>query len=418
MAFLYLCHWTLLCLSWLLALGWVWRAAVSVRNLPRVPDLLAVPYSLPCDPVQNLLPALDSPPALCVIVPARDEAAAIAATLESLLATKGLAIEIIAIDDRSSDTTGEIMDGIAALHTGRIADSTNHRMGHVQLTVLHIEQLPAGWLGKTHAMAMAAQRTSAPWLLFTDADVVYRPDTLARAIRFLEGEQADHLVLVPTLILRSFGERMMIAFLRVISVWAARPWRVADPRARHDFIGIGAFNLVRRDVYEAIGGFRSLRMEVLEDVRLGFKVKRAGYKQRVAFGRDLIRIRWADGAMGVVGNLTKNAFSAFRFRLILILAACAGLALQATLPFAGLFFNWPVRSASLVSLAMIIMMYRYFEQHSDSGIRYAATFPFAGLLFVYAMLRSVVLTVTEGGVRWRGTFYPLRELRKHCGPLW
>lgn len=395
-------------LNWLLALGWLWRVGAALRNLPRVPNLLDEKYAARARNAADNGAAL----VLSVIVPARNEAKAIEVTLQSLLAVEGLPLEIVAVDDRSTDDTGAIMDRVAE------DAAANHVVGRPVLRVHHVQDLPDGWMGKTHAMAMAARMTTAPLLLFTDGDVVFAKDSLARAVCFMQTERADHLVLVPTLILRSAGERMVISFLQAFSAWVARPWRVPDPSARHDFIGVGAFNLLRREVYDAVGGFESLRMEVLEDLRLGFKVKRAGYAQRVAFGKDLIRIRWAEGALGIIRNLTKNAFSIFRFRVGLLLIACLGMSVFTTVPFVGLFFGWPARLASLVSCGMILLIYRFYKQYSGTPVLYGFTFPLAGLLLVYATLRSLALTLVRGGVDWRGTLYPLRELRKHCGPLW
>src|SRR5258707_6161687 len=100
----------------------------------------------------------------------------------------------------------------------------------------------------------------------------------------------------------------MIAFFQTLFVVGHRPWKVADPKTR-DHIGVGAFNMIRRPVYEAIGTYQALRFEVLDDMKLGKVVKTAGYAQRNVFGEDLISIRWAQGAPGVVRNPTKN-FSA------------------------------------------------------------------------------------------------------------
>ena len=386
--------------NWCIANGWMWRTAIALRKLPAVPNLLAERYAA-------WLPATEQP-LLCVIVPARNEGNAMEATLRSLLAVEHLNVEIIAVDDRSTDGTGAIMDRMAA---EALACGKN-------LRVIHVEHLPEGWMGKTHAMALAARQTNAPWLLFTDGDVVFRNDSLSRAMQYVTQEQADHLVLFPTLILRAFGERMMISMFQTLALWAARPWRIPDPRAKRDYIGVGAFNLVRREVYTAIGGFETLRMEVLEDLRFGYQIKREGYRQRVAFGRDLIRIRWAEGALGIMRNLTKNFFAMFRFRPLLLLGACAGMAVVCIGPFAGLFGPFWMRLASLMMMAMLCQLYVYYQRFTGIGVYYVVLFPVATCLLLFTIVRSMVLTLVRGGVEWRGTRYPLKELRKHAGPLW
>ena len=244
--------------SWLIALVWTERVLSVARNLPGVPNLLDQPNApAPCP----LHPA----PCITVIVPARNEAAAIEATLRSLLA-QTIPLEILAVDDRSTDGTGVLMDRIAA----------ETPPAGKYLSVIHIDALPAGWLGKPHAMALAARQAATPWLLFTDGDIVFREDTLERALRYAQ-DAADHLVLLPTLILNTAGESMMAAIFQSLTLLAWRPWKIADPRARRESIGMGAFNLVRSDVYRAVGGFEAAPLEVLEDLRLGYAIKRSGY---------------------------------------------------------------------------------------------------------------------------------------------
>ena len=258
-----------------------------------------------------------------IIVPACNEAADIEATLTRLLALEYDNYEVIAVDDRSTDRTGEIMERVAsAASPGR-------------LKVIRIADLPAGWMGKPHAMWSASNLASGDWLLFTDADVLFKPDALRRALAYAESERADHLVLFPRMIMKHPGEKMMIAFFQTLFVFGHRPWKVADPKTK-DHIGVGAFNMIRRTVYEALGTYQALRFEVLDDMKLGKVVKNAGYAQRNVFGEDLISIRWAKGAMGVVDNLTKNFFAIMSFQWPRALASCFALAFLNLMPFAGI----------------------------------------------------------------------------------
>jgi hypothetical protein len=190
-------------------------------------------------------------------------------------------------------------------------------------------------------------------------------------------------------------------------------------------VGVGAFNLMRRSTYEAMGGWERLRMEVLEDVRMGYLIKQAGFAMRVATGRNLVRIRWAHGVWGVVTNLSKNVFAAFRFRLGLMVAGTVATAVMCLLPFGGLVLGlvwehawlWP-SLASLAWLAALYWRYRRFaDPNGPATVLWLLAFPAAALVFVYAMVRSTMLTLMRGGVVWRGTFYPLEELREHAGPL-
>ena len=387
------------CFAWLIAAAWLSRVLPALWMLPRVPNLL-----------KRTDDARDSSaawPSVTVIVPAKDEGAAIEHSLRSLLASDYPNLQIVAVDDRSVDATGGLMDALA---------SASESQG--RLRVLHVKDLPEGWLGKPHAMALAATGTTSDWLLFTDADVVFDPAAIRLAVEYAMRSHGDHMVLYPTLILHGVTEKMLIGFFQSVSVWAGRAWKIADPKARNDYIGVGAFNLIRRPVYEALGGYTELRMEVLEDMRLGFRVKREGYAQRVAFGKELVRIRWAESAWGILNNLTKNLYSTFRFRTSLLLAACAGMFLLCLTPFVAVLIPGPTRWAGVATLvALVLLNLRYWRLTNISPV-YLALFPIATLLFVGTLLRSMILVLWRGGVLWRGTLYPLKELRRQAGPLW
>ena len=257
-----------------------------------------------------------------IIVPACNEEADIEATLTRLLALDYDNYEVIAVNDRSTDRTARSWSELPP---------KRRRLGSRSI---HITELPPGWMGKTHAMWSAGNIATGDWLLFTDADVMFKPDALRRALAYAEAEPADHVVLFPRMIMKNPGERMMIAFFQTLFVFGHRPWKVADPKTK-DHMGVGAFNLIRRQVYDALGTYQALRFEVLDDMKLGKVVKNAGYAQRNVFGEDLISIRWAKGAWGVVDNLTKNFFAIMSFQWPRALASCFALAFLNLMPFAG-----------------------------------------------------------------------------------
>ncbi|HYK50001.1 MAG TPA: glycosyltransferase family 2 protein [Terriglobales bacterium] len=380
-------HWIAGCT---LALAWIWRLADAALGMPKLADISRPEWDR--TPPGN--------PRVSIIVPACNEAADIEATLVRLLDLEYENYEVIAVDDRSTDRTGEIMEKVASgAAPGR-------------LIVVRIAELPPGWMGKPHAMWSAANRATGDWLLFTDADVLFKPDALRRAVAYAEAESADHLILFPRMIMKWPGERMMIAFFQTLFVFGHRPWKVADPRTK-DHIGVGAFNLVRRQVYEAVGTYKALRFEVLDDMKLGKVVKTAGYAQRNVFGADLISIRWAKGAMGVVDNLTKNFFAIMSFQWPRALASCFALAFLNLMPFAGVLLahGW-ARLGHAVALFSMFSIYVGMSTKSDIPPYYFLLHPVSTALFVYTMLRSTFLTLARGGINWRGTFYPLYELRK------
>ena len=380
-------------IAWLIALTWLWKVIAAAIGLPRVPNLL--------DPQHNLIPA--GSPYITVIVPARNEAADVATTLHTLLAQDYPNLQIIAVDDRSTDQTGPIIGSIAAQHPEK-------------LRTLHITELPPGWLGKTHAMALAARQAPTDYLLFTDADVLFHPTAIRLALAHAVATHADHLITVPTTIIHRWDEAAILGFFQLFSLWAARPWRIPNPKAKHDAIGIGAFNLIRREAYLQIGGFESLRMEIVEDVGLGRRIKRAGLAQRLCFGRGLVSLHWASGINGLVSVMTKNLWAAFRFYISLAFLGCLWLLLFCVSPAIGLFYS-PTRIPAILTLIAIAFAYRLLSRHSGISTWNALFFPFSALIFAFTLFRSMFVTLKQGGVTWRGTFYPLAELRKNAAPL-
>ena len=379
-------------IAWLIALIWLWKVIDAAFGLHRVPNLL--------EPQHNLSPT--GSPSITVIVPARNEAADIAATLHSLLSQDYSNLQIIAIDDRSTDETSAIIDTIAAQHPEK-------------LRALHVTELPPGWLGKTHAMAVAARQAPTDYLLFTDADVLFHPASIRLTLANAAATNADHLVLVPTNIIKRWDEAAILGFFQIFCLWAARPWRIADPKAKRDAIGLGAFNLLRRSAYIEIGGYESLRMEIIEDLGLGRRIKRAGLAQRITFGRGLVSLHWASGAPGLVSVMTKNLFAAFRFYISLALLWCLWLLTFWVAPAIGLFFG-STRVPAVITLTAAAYAYRLLGRHSGISTWNVLFFPFSALVFIFALLRSMLVTIKEGGITWRGTFYPLSELRKNATP--
>lgn len=390
-------HGFVLALGIFLAVVWWSRVLVVWAHRNSVADISTAEYATP---------AGTALPRLSIIVPARNEAEHIEAALLSLLQLEYPDYEVIAVNDRSDDTTGVIMDRLQTQWRAR-GEASHHL-----LKVLHVTQLPEGWLGKVHAMWKAAEMATGGWLLFTDADVVFRPDALRRAITYAERENADHLVLFPTMVMHSVGERMMMAFFQSQFVFAHRPWKVADPKSR-DSIGVGAFNLVRHSVYEKIGTYAALRMAVLDDMKLGEIIKRNGFRQRCVFGRDLLRLRWIVGGLGMVRNLTKNFFAILRFNIAFAVLAICGVLLINAGPYVGIWFaqGWG-RAGYLAALLAMLMMYIGMATKSAISPLYFLLHPVGTVLFVFAMARSAALTVAQGGINWRGTFYSLEQLRQ------
>ncbi len=385
-------------LNWLIAVVWLAHAAMVVQGMSTLPEVS--PGNEPS------LFASDEDE-ITIIVPARDEEASIKNTLNSLLASTGVCLQIIAVDDRSTDGTGILMDDVAAAAAG----------GRHSLQVLHITELPKSWLGKPHAMAMAARQARSPWLLFTDGDVHFHPRSLEIALREAEALSADHLILIPSVILLTLGEKAMLATMNALSQWMIRLWKVSDPQAR-DFIGVGGFNLIRREVYEKLGGFDRIRMEVLDDLRLGWLVKRAGYRQRVVIGRDLVRLRWLQGPLGVMRLAEKNAFAAYHYRIGFTLLVSLALFLVAVVPVIAIFAGGLPLIGGVLTFIAFAAIFRANRKVTATPPWLAILYPPSMLVVLYALLRSMTLALVRKGIDWRGTRYSLKELRRNSMRGW
>ena len=376
--------------AWLIALAWVLRMGAAVWGIPRLPDLRL--------PEHDRLPA--GLPSITIIVPARNESGAIRACLESLIAQDYAPLQIIAVNDRSTDATGTEMDSLVS----------------PRLRVLHITELPAEWLGKTHAMASAAALAETDFLLFTDADILFSPDAIRRALANAVETNADHLVLAPTTIIKRWDEAAVISFFQVFSLWAARPWKVADPKALRDAIGVGAFNLVRTSAYRQVGGFEALRMEIVEDLGLARRIKLTGLAQRFVYGRDMVSLHWAAGMNGIADVMTKNVFAVFRYRIAMVAVGCVWLAVFCILPFFAV-WSTPFTLPAALVIGALAAGYIMVGRHSGLNAWNVLFAPFGAAFFIVVLLRSMVITLRQGGVVWRGTFYPLAELRRHATPM-
>jgi glycosyltransferase involved in cell wall biosynthesis len=394
-------HWQII--NWIaggiLALAWFSRIVQAAFGMPHIADIAR--------PEWDRRPASPNPaspndePGVSIIVPARNEEESIRETLLQLLALDYSNYEIIAVNDRSTDNTGPIMDEVAARSRARGL-----------LKVIHIPELPPGWLGKTHAMWTAGQQATGDWLLFTDADVLFKPDSVRRAVSYAEAERADHVVLFPRMIMKRPSEKMMIAFFQALFVFGHRPWKVADPKAR-DHMGVGAFNMVRRSVYDAVGTYFALRMEVLDDMKLGKVIKNSGFAQRNVFGEDLISLHWAKGAFGIVNNLTKNFFAVLSFQWPRTVASIIGLGFLNLGPFLGVLLShgW-ARVPYAIAFVSLFLIYYGMSARSAVPAYYFFLHPVSTSLFMYTLMRSMFHTLKNDGIVWRGTKYPLEELRK------
>jgi glycosyltransferase involved in cell wall biosynthesis len=376
-----------LVVSGLIALFWLThglRVAYGAIRLPWVKDFARA--------------ADDDCPPISILFAARDEEEKLPAALATLMEIDYPNLEVIAVDDRSQDATGRILDEFAAAHP--------------RLRVVHVTELPTGWLGKPHALQKAYEASSGEWLLFTDADVRFKADLLRRAIAMARTRNLDHLTLLCDVEMIGFWETVLITFFGLGFHLGTEPGRVSDARSSR-YVGVGAFQLLRRSAYEASGMHRRLAMEVVDDMKLGKIVKQAGFRSGCGVAQDFVVVRWHAGVGNLVRGVTKNFFAGAGYNLGLVAAQLMGLMMMNVLPFVGVVFahGW-MRLFCAIAVVIAVCFQAGVAIVMRVSPLYALTHPLGGLLFCYMLVRSTVVTLWQGGIIWRDTFYPLEELRR------
>lgn len=376
-------------LGWLIALFWLWHSGVVWHFL----------HHHPLAKIARQLPALSAYPKLSIIVPARDEEKAIRTALTSLLALDYPSFEIIAINDRSCDQTGAIMNELQKTHSD-------------ELKVLHIQELPAGWLGKTHAMHQAAQQATGDYLLFTDGDVIYADKALKQVMQVVMAQQWDHLSLLPQLLPGNYPENSVTQFMGLVFMLFVYPFRIANPNSRCH-AGVGPFNLISRSCYQQIGGFDKLRLEVVEDIALGRAVKQHGFRSQLLLAEELVQFRWQEKVSGLIRGIEKNSFAAIEYSLFKLVMMTLLFKVIFFLPYLAI-FTLPVNAAIGYAVALILAhgLLAYLGERAKVGWKITFLMLFAAVVTLWAIWRSAFLTLKQGGIYWRDTFYPLTLLKE------
>jgi len=349
--------------------------------------------------LKDFAPAEDPDcPRISVLFAARDEEKKLPGALATLAAIDYPNLEIVAVDDRSSDATGGILDAFASKHP--------------RLRVVHVHELPPGWLGKPHALQKAYEASSGEWLVFTDADVKYRPDALRRVVSLVREGKLDHLALLGDVDRGGFWDNVLITFFGMSFQLATDLYQVSNPNSRA-YVGVGAFQMLKRTAYQACGTHRRLAMEVIDDMKLGKLIKQARFRSGVAVAQDAVSVEWHMGLRNLVRGLEKNFFAAAGFQLRMVAAQVASLMLFNVAPFVGLGIGhgW-IRILAAISVLIALCFHLGGDVVMRVPVWYCLTLPLGATVFAYILLRSTVITLRQGGIYWRGTFYPLAELRR------
>jgi chlorobactene glucosyltransferase len=326
-------------------------------------------------------------PLVSVIIPARDEERTIERTVRAMLAQTYPALEVIVVNDRSTDSTGAILASI----------------DDPRLIVIDGQEPPPGWLGKPHALHLGAGRAGGELLLFVDADVIYAPDAVAAAVARLEESGASMLSLLPHFELRGFWEHVSIVNLAVFAFTMLPLW--ATNRTRTPLLGIGGGpgNLVRRGDYEAAGGHEALKDAVVDDVGLARLMRRGGRRTEVALANDLVSLRMYHGLREIVDGFTKNGFAvvnrSYLTALFIFVAGSVFHFLPYPLAFAGDAIG--IATVALIVLSRVVLF---------AALRYRLDNALFGhipmlLIWLWIMARSVWVTGVRRRLLWRGRTY-------------
>jgi cellulose synthase/poly-beta-1,6-N-acetylglucosamine synthase-like glycosyltransferase len=360
-----------------------------IRVLKREPT---IPITLPSDRL----------PLLSVIIPAKDEEHGIEYTVESLLSSEGVPLELILVNDRSSDKTGEIMESLAK------KDS--------RISIITVKELPPGWTGKTHAMSMGVQKAKGDVLLFTDADAVAPRDTLRRALDYLLRNKLDMLSLLPGFTARGFSENVVHLHL-ALGFSYFNPILDVNDKSKSAAMASGCFIMMTRTAYDRVGGWEAFRTEVSEDVAMSRGVKAMGMNMTLIRGDRLVQTKPFRNVLEVgsfwkrtfYGGLRKSVpkllwlgWNYASLSLIFLLAAASGLlwiAGQANALTTAVFIV-----TTLASAAVIIPSIFLIAQEKSSWV-YGLMAPVGIFISTFIVLNTVIAVVAHQGIPWRGSLY-------------
>jgi len=339
-----------------------------------------------------------SVPMVSIIVPACNEEDSIEDGLRSLCFQRYPNLEIIVVNDRSTDRTGQAIDRL--------------RQDYPSVQVLTVTTLPAGWLGKPHAMQIGAGAARGDYLLFTDADVCLEETVISRSVRVMQESRLDHLALIFS---NSGGSLLLNTLINDVGaglLLLVKPWKAKDPGSRF-FVGVGAFNMVRNSAYREIGGHESLRMQVIDDVFLGKLIKQYGFRQDCLMAQEFVTLPWYGTVAEMISGLMKNVYGFFHYRAWMALAAVVCIIAVVILPVWFIFLSSGI-ARYLYLLAVMIRIIGVGAGMTRTGLPVtAALYLFlTPYISIYIILRAVWLAHRFGGITWRNTFYPLSELRQ------
>ncbi len=344
-------------------------------------------------------------PLISVCVPARNEERNIRACVEAILTQDYPNFEVIVLEDRSIDATGEILRSLA-VHNDK-------------LKVISGSDLPKGWAGKPHALFQASKAARGEWLCFVDADTFLSPSTLSSCYTKAIETKADMFTIMTFQIMGSFWEKVVMPIVMTALSVGFSPRKVNDPKSK-DAIANGQFILIKRSVYDAIGGHESVKDQIVEDKAISEQVKWNGYRLIVANGYSIVKTRMYTSLPEMWEGWTKNIYLGLSDRPSLMLLGAFGALILLVValflplwPLLGIF--WYLQGGSWLALAIIfeslilwaIVIYVRARIAIGMGISawYAFTLPLGAAVFAAMMITSTWKVISGKGVTWKGRIY-------------
>lgn len=377
--------------AWTSATAWLSVLLVTLRGLAR---------HEPLEPAasRGRATGADESPLVSVLVPARNEEERVLADcIRSILSQDYGRFEVVAVDDRSTDATGTILRAIA-----RNDD---------RLRVIDGAEPPAGWLGKPFASQQALDAARGEWVLATDADMIFDASALRTALDYARGHRLDALTLIPHFESRSFWERVIIPTWSWVMMMYVLFYRVESQRTR-EAVGIGGFFLMRRAALDGAGGYRALKDEVMEDMRLAERLKQAGARISFRYAPALLRTRMYTNFREMWECSTKNWFSGMKFSAALALCAVLTIYLFAVAPVVAALVcaarllmcegSWLLFVPLLLTWAAQVALIAALNRRCQVPFAYALVTPLGFATLYTMLLDSTVRIVTGRGVTWKG----------------
>lgn len=336
-------------------------------------------------------------PLISVLIPARNEEEMIERCASSLLKSDYPNLEIIILDDNSSDRTYEIIRRLSR--------------SHKNLQVLKGQELPSGWNGKNWACHQLAHAAKGDWFLFTDADTYHSPNSISTALETAKKSRSSFVTAIPGLIMKTWAEKLILPVIHFAFI-ALLPYNLINfSKNSRVAIGIGPFLFIQRKCFFSCGGFEAIKTEILDDMALARRVKQNKAKMAVIDGTEIVKVRFYTCFKEVWSGFSKNAFQAIGssphflfgisvacYFLFVYPYFCLGTAIyygqSVTLPFIQVF---------IVSVIKLALSTRF-----KTSIAYSLLHPFMIILTLLILFNSFRLTLFGKKIEWKERLYPVK----------